>query len=37
MLKENYKKTKTYIYKIENYVILLIHGWEKYFVTKARI
>ena len=29
MLKENrYKKIKTYIYKIDNYVILLIHGWE---------
>ena len=38
MLKENwYKKIKTYIYKIENYVILLIHGWEKCFVTKAKI
>ena len=38
MLKENrYKKIKTYIYKIENYVILLIYGWEKCFVTKAKI
>ena len=38
MLKENQcKKIKTYIYEIENYVILLIYGWGKCFVTKAKI